>query len=122
MSAGQLNRERMAQLLAMFSSDFDGEVCNAARLAETLRKRSGLTWGQILRLAPALPELRRRECEVETVDDALALCEAYADWLTVWERGFVATLARQRSAASPKQIAILDQIVEKLRRAEARAA
>ena len=42
--------------------------------------------------------------------------------LTAWERDFARSLRRQRSAISTKQIAILDQILEKVRRAAARAA
>ena len=118
MNGAPLDRDKLAAVLGMLGSDHAGEIMAAARQAERLRREAKLSWHDILKPVPA----PRREREVATVDDALDLCEAYADWLTVWERGFVATLARQRSAASPKQIAILDQIVTKLRSAEARAA
>ena len=48
MSGAPLDRGKLARLLAMFSSDFDGEVVNAARQAEKLRRGAGLSWSDIL--------------------------------------------------------------------------
>ncbi|HEY8872963.1 MAG TPA: hypothetical protein VIM52_08025 [Stellaceae bacterium] len=118
MTGTPLDRDRLAKLLGMFSSDSDGEIVNAARMAERLRRQSGLTWHDILRPVPE----PRREREVESVDDALDLCEAYADLLTDWERRFISTLRRQRTPISPKQVAIIEQILGKVLRDEARAA
>lgn len=118
MTGAALDRDKLAAVLGMLGSDHAGEILAAARAAERLRREAKLTWSDTLRPAPE----PRRDREVQSVDDALDLCEAYADWLTVWERNFVATLVRQRRAASPKQIAILDQLVTKVLRAGARGA
>ncbi len=114
------DRERMAQLLGMFSSDFDNEIVTAARMAETLRRRSGLTWGEILNPVP-FPELTR-ERPVENLSHALKYCLYCAESLSEWEFSFVTSLRRQRRAATPKQIAVVEGILGKLRRAQARAA
>src|SRR5438876_10970883 len=41
-------RLRMARLLGLLSSEHDGEVVAAAKAAEQLRRRRGLTWQQLL--------------------------------------------------------------------------
>lgn len=41
-------RIRLARLLGMLGSDYEGERENAARLIETFRKRHGLTWAEML--------------------------------------------------------------------------
>jgi len=40
--------EKLAKLLGMMGSAHDGEVANAARLAERHRKEIGKTWGELL--------------------------------------------------------------------------
>ena len=42
--------DRLARLLAMAGSDHDGEVCNAARMADQLVRAQGLTWGDVIRV------------------------------------------------------------------------
>src|SRR5436853_169114 len=50
-----IDRERLAKLLGMLGSCYDGEVVAAARQAERLRADAGLTWPEILVLAmPAI--------------------------------------------------------------------
>ena len=44
---------KIANLLGMLGSDHDGEVLNAARHAERLRKESDLTWPQLLKVDPS---------------------------------------------------------------------
>jgi hypothetical protein len=43
-----VDRTRLAQLLGMLGSDFDGEVINAGRLAVRMVKEAGITWPQVL--------------------------------------------------------------------------
>jgi hypothetical protein len=121
MTGAALDRDRLAAILGMLGSDHDGEILAAARQAERPRRGAGLTWREILALAPSLPE-PRRDLVVESVDDAIDLCRARAQSLTAWELNFIDTLDRQRSAPSPKQIAVLDVIVQKVIRTWARAA
>jgi hypothetical protein len=53
----ELNRERLIQLLSMFGSSAVGERANAASLADSMVRRAGLTWGEVLRgINPDEPE------------------------------------------------------------------
>ena len=45
-------RRRLARILGMLGSEHEGERQNAARQAETFRKRHGLTWEGMLSLTP----------------------------------------------------------------------
>ena len=118
MSAAAIDLERLAKLLGMLGSAHDGEALAAARQAERLRAEAGLTWPQII--IRALPSPRRHH-HVETAADAIEFLLDNEHELTAWERNFARSLKRQRSPISPKQIAILDQILDKVRRS-ARAA
>ena len=40
--------DRLAKLLGMLGSDHDGEVCNAARLADALVRERGLRWDDVI--------------------------------------------------------------------------
>jgi hypothetical protein len=44
----ELNRERLVQLLGMFGASAVGERANAASLADSLVRRAGLTWAEVL--------------------------------------------------------------------------
>jgi hypothetical protein len=43
-----VGRDRLAKLLGMLGSNHDNEVLNAARAAENLRRKLGLTWDELL--------------------------------------------------------------------------
>jgi hypothetical protein len=120
MSVAILDRDRLARVLGMLGSVHDGEVLVAARQAERLRAEAGLTWPEII--IPALAAPRRQQRHVETAADAIDFVLDNEQELTAWERDFARSLKRQRSPLSPKQIAILDQLLDKVRRAAARAA
>jgi hypothetical protein len=92
---GAPDRKRLAKLLAMFSSDFDGEIVNAARMAETLRHASGHTWQELLnvrvrddrKLAAAaaaerrlLNENKKLRAEVERLKAAIERSPVPAPW------------------------------------------
>jgi hypothetical protein len=119
MSAAILDRERLARVLGMLGSDHEGEVVAAARQAERLRAEAGLSWNQIVVSAlPAPP----RQRSVQTVADAIAYVIDHDETLTDWEFNFAQSLGRQRYPLSQKQITVLERLVEKVRRADARAA
>jgi hypothetical protein len=120
MTGATLDRERLSKLLGMLGSEHDGEALAAARQAERLRAEAGLTWAEIL--LPRLPAPRRRHHHVETFADAIEFILDFEETLTPWERDFARSLRRQRTPVSTKQIAILDQLLEKVRRTQARAA
>jgi hypothetical protein len=50
---GELDLQRLRKLCGMFSSAHDGEIANAARMADRLVRAAGLVWGDVLR--PSLP-------------------------------------------------------------------
>jgi hypothetical protein len=51
--SGELDLDRLRKLCGMFSSAHDGEIANAARMADRLVRAAGLAWGDVLR--PSLP-------------------------------------------------------------------
>jgi hypothetical protein len=119
MSAAAIDRERLTKLLGMMGSQHDGEALAAARQAERLRAEAGLTWAEIV--IPRLPAPPQRQ-SVGTVADAIAFLLARRSALTQWEVGFVESVWGARYSLSSKQIEVLHRLVEKARRAEARAA
>jgi hypothetical protein len=50
---GELDLVRLRKLCGMFSSAHDGEIANAARMADRLVRAAGLAWDDVLR--PSLP-------------------------------------------------------------------
>jgi hypothetical protein len=115
MNAGALDREKLARVLGMLGSSHDGEIAAAGRAADALVRQAGLTWPDVLRPPhPALP--------AATGNDAVGFCLRHGDALTDWERHFLMSLKRQRYAVTAKQREVVDQIVEKIERLEARAA
>ena len=119
MTADRLDRDRLAKLLGLLGSDHDGEVVAAARQAERLRADAGLTWPEIL--VPRLPPPPHGR-NVRTVADAIDFVIEHQVVLTVWERGFVSALRRLKYPLSPRQLDVLERLVEKVRRTEAKAA
>jgi hypothetical protein len=119
MTGAALDRERLSKLLGMLGSSHDGEVVAAARQAERLRAEAGLTWGEIV--VPRLPPPPQRQ-NVGTLAAAVAFVLDHADALTEWECDFARSIRRLRYPPSPKQIEVLERLVDKVRRAEARAA
>jgi hypothetical protein len=116
-TAATLDRARLAKLLGMMGSVHDGEVVAAARQAERLRSDAGLTWRDIV-----LPALPAPGPQPATVADAIAFLLQYADALTDWEHDFVRSVAAQRYPFSAKQMEVLRRLVDKAKRAQARAA
>lgn len=124
------DRERLAHLLAMFSSNFDGEVVNAARAAERLIKRSGETWESVIIHGIAGPTRREtyepprhhhkpqpRERGAADHKAEVEACQEQAHLLTAWEQEFLTSIL-DRWSLSEKQRARLDQIKDKLKKYE----
>lgn len=106
MSAPTLDRALLVKLTGMFGSDHAGERANAAAAADRLVRQAGLRWPDVI--LPALPE-PKREREVASDEDAVEYCVEHE------------ALHHQRYLLTSKQRQHLAGIVEKLRRAEARA-
>lgn len=96
MPLSSTDQERLAKLLAMFSSNHDGEVVNAARLAERLVKSRGETWDSVINAKPASQQeqQRRQEKPREQTKPPLKwrenaeACVEYAEHLSEWENQF----------------------------------
>jgi hypothetical protein len=111
--------QRLARVCGLLGSDHDGEALAAARQAEKIRKKVGLTWEELL-----VPSIRQRSKDLppEDLTDwrwACHFCLERYQWLTSWELDFVATIARYKKAPSAKQMAILQRLVARCRNAAA---
>jgi hypothetical protein len=69
-------RRRLAAILGMLGSEFDGERAAAGLQAEAFRKRHGLTWEQMLATPP--PEAVRQEPEPPPPPQAPPTPDPYA--------------------------------------------
>jgi hypothetical protein len=117
MTAVSLDRDRLAKLCGLFGSHI-GERANAAAAADKLIRQAGLRWPDIL--LPALPPGRQRS--LDTIADMIEFVLDFEDVLSEWEVSFCRSIARARYRLSQKQLEVLDRLVEKCQRAEARAA
>jgi hypothetical protein len=115
------DRDRLAKLLGLLGSDFDGEVAAAGRLADKLVRNAGLAWSDVL--APALPPPEHDHRGDPDADPlrgnwrAMAVaCTHYPHLLDKWEWQFLSGLQRFPRLSS-KQHAILVRIVVRLRAA-----
>ena len=110
-------RERLTRLCGMFGSDYEGERANAARMADELLRRHGVTWADVL-APPALPPPERPQRgwrEPRGAREAAVTCLLFPEALTFWEREFCQSLATQVYEAREKQYNILKQILDKCR-------
>lgn len=124
-----LDRIRLARVLEMIGSSFDGEALVAARRAHALVKGEGLTWEDLLsgdelqqlqveckRLRQELVRVRTSEwVEPESVAEKLERCAEYSECLTDWERTFVKSLVSWRGRLTPKQASHLAALLLKVR-------
>jgi hypothetical protein len=111
--------QRLARVCGLFGSEHDGEALAAARQAEKLRKKVGLTWEELL-----VPSPRQKSADPppEDLTDwrwACHFCLERYQWLTSWELDFVATVARYTKPPSAKQMIILQRLVTRCRNAAA---
>ena len=110
-----LDRTRLARVLAMIGSSFDGEALVAARRAHELVKAAGLSWEELL---TGKGSNRQSGAWVEPLDDAEKIdrCLEHAEYLTEWEQDFIDNLAGWHGRLTPKQSRRLDELVGKVRR------
>ena len=114
-----VERQRLARGCGLFGSDHDGEALAAARQAEKIRKKVGLTWEELL-----MPSPRPRAADPPPEDltdwrEACHFCLERYHSLTSWELNFVATVARYQKPPSAKQLRILQRLVARCRNAAA---
>jgi hypothetical protein len=114
-AAAQLSR--LVKICGVFGSDHGGERAAAAAMADKLVRDLGLTWPDVINLKPNQPMLPdTRKAAPSGIRSDLALLRANLDLLNPWERGFVFNLGRFRRL-SPKQRAVVDRLILKVRRA-----
>ena len=104
--------ERLAKLCAMFCSNHPGERASAAAMADSLVRKLGMTWLEILisnAKAGPLPAVDGLSIE-ELFDHALRAEDA--NLLNPWERSFLINIYGQWRLTE-KQIAKLRDIVAK---------
>jgi hypothetical protein len=113
----EADRDRLAKLLGLLGSAYDGEVANAGRLADKLVRAAGLTWPDII--APALPPPDHDPAADPLRGDwraVAATCTRYPHLIDRWEWLFLSGLQRFPRLSS-KQRTILIRIVTRLRAA-----
>jgi hypothetical protein len=139
---GDLDLDRLRKLCGMFSSSHDGEIANAARMADRLVRAAGLVWGDVLR--PSLPppsprepfpdfaEHQRRARAAQAADAAARAARApppedYAHWhvmarhcvnrhdkLSAREFEFIFSLVCRTRAPTERQMAWLTAIFDRV--------
>ncbi|MFL5332249.1 MAG: hypothetical protein ACJ8H8_03515 [Geminicoccaceae bacterium] len=114
-----VDRQRLARVCGLLGSEHDGEALAAARQAEKIRKKVGLTWEELL-----VSSARQRSADPppEELTDWRWACHFCLEryWsLTRWELDFVATVARYTKPPSAKQLIILHRLVARCRNAAA---
>ena len=119
MTAGVLDRPKLARVLGMLGSEHDGEVLAAAHVADTMVRKSGLSWAKILSSIEPLP----LSVGGGAIDFVIDTCLARRSLLTEWERGFLRSLKhRRRYTLTQRQHSALAAIFDRLRDTGARAA
>jgi hypothetical protein len=106
--------KRLVKICGMFGSCHDGERAAAAAKADTLVRKRGLTWRDVLILATKARSKKKRWREPKTTEQKLALLCRNLDEFTDWERDFIIGV-RGFVQLSEKQLATIDRLVEKLR-------
>lgn len=115
------DRERLAKILSLLSSDRPGEVVAAGAAATRLIRERGVGWADIIAPAPVAAEpawssTRQSRASWTTPSawrDTTRYCLCYPQMLTDWEAAFLDGLLSRRSL-SAKQIATLDAIAAKV--------
>ena len=106
--------DKLAKVLGMLGSDFDGEVAAAGRRADAMVKGAGLTWSDVVAPAPRPPHRPpRRWRRVVSPTDGAALCLQWPEVLTDWEADFCRSIVGRRRI-SAKQAAVLTRIAAKV--------
>lgn len=119
----QLNidiRLRLTRLLGMLGSDHDGEVVNAARIADRLVRENGLTWDDVIAPVVCSPALVPQPDDMSIVIIRHNWRHA-AEWclqhggtvLRPRDRGFLRTVAGYRHRPSDAQLVWLKGLVNR---------
>jgi hypothetical protein len=98
----------------MTGSDHDGEVINAARLANRLVTSAGMTWPDVLK-AQSVVAYQQSACSPpRSWRQVTRECLEHEAELTDWDQQFLNSILRRVSPLSAKQTAALRRIAVKL--------
>ena len=113
--------ELLAKILGRLGSDHDGERAAAGLLASQFIKARGLSWYDVIQPRAPQPRRSRRDDGTEEPTVAGRLWREVArelaadpDGLSAWEASFANSLARWPGRPSPKQLAVLRGLAEKV--------
>jgi hypothetical protein len=111
--------DKLVKVLGMLGSDHDGEVATAGRMAHSMLKAEGLTWGDVITPAAPKPEPQRqsraprRWRSPTSPSDTAALCLLWPEVLTDWETDFCRSIVGRRRI-SAKQTVVLERLARKV--------
>jgi hypothetical protein len=108
--------DKLVKVLGMLGSDHDGEVAAAGRMAHSMLKAMGLTWGDVIKPAAPKserPKQQRRWRWPTSPSDTAALCLQWPEVLTEWETDFCRSMVGRRRI-SAKQIVVLERLARKV--------
>lgn len=125
MALSSHDRSRLAKLLGMLGSNFDGEVVNAARAADRLIKNAGETWESVIIHTTTIavsyqPHTRQREYRAPPAPEhweEVKKYQAYTTVLNAWEAKFLESIGLRHSL-SEKQQKVLARIRAKIEQYE----
>jgi hypothetical protein len=135
-----LDRAKLAKVLGMLGSAYDGEALAAARRAHEMLRAEKLTWSDAVGVDAVVAEAACRHLLAENEmlrgelarlearqhpdpwewpsndSEAIEVCLRYPQFCNGWERSFVVSLAGQRRRLTQKQCARLAELVRKIAR------
>jgi hypothetical protein len=104
---------KLVRLIPRLASNHDGEIVATVKAIGRVLESSGLDFHDLAHAVSHAPPPRWRELESEQA--AIDICLTHPQALNDWERRFLAGIASQDFALSPRQCAVLDQMVRKVR-------
>jgi hypothetical protein len=117
-TGADLDRERLARVLGLLGSTYDGEIAAAGRQADGLVRRASMTWFDVvLPPAPLAPIIIQPPVwrEPQNTKEAIAACLAFPQALDEWDRDFLRSIARWRGHLTPEQTAVLQRLLDSAR-------
>ena len=117
----EVDRDKLIKCLRMFSSDYDGEVASAARRAHELIVSQQLDWDDLIIEVGTQQRVHSHHNKWAggpIID--LRRCRELRSHLTEWEADFITSVSSsivEWGRLTPKQQAVLDRIVNKLKSA-----
>jgi hypothetical protein len=110
MMIAPVDRQRLAKLLSLISSTYDGEALAAARAADRFVRSLGLTWSDVLDHSG---ESETNRNSVTPWRQQAGACLAQPGSLRPWEIGFLRNVLTS-TKLSAKQRSVIGQIADRV--------